>query len=319
MTRSSWFWTVVPLVGLIEILLHLSGSGAAPADADWDALRGPVQDLSAKYRNADVAGVSFEAPLIITAPRWSEPHARRLFGDELMPLQDVARPDTARYPSMLEIAIDAADSEFSSWPVLDRERVGPFELRIRENPAFERTYLDFVDRIAAGDAEVFSVTGRQRQLEPCNFKTNAKVTNGALHGHPTFPRRRFDCNGGQWYFVGATVIEDQLYRPRRCIWAHPKKKRRLLIAFDNVELQHRIHGYGALSWFTERELRGAPVKMVVRVNGETLGSYVHKDGEGWSSFQFTTEEYTGQRARVEFEISSKKPWKREFCFQADVR
>ena len=119
--------------------------------------------------------------------------------------------------------------------------------------------------------------------------------------------------------VGSTVIEDQYYKPRRCIWAHPAEGRTTVIRFDGVTLGRSLTGYGALPYFLERESKGTPVELEVLVEGKSVGEFRHKDGEGWRGFEFDTSSFAGQSHSVEFRVSSKKARAREFCFQAAVR
>jgi hypothetical protein len=119
--------------------------------------------------------------------------------------------------------------------------------------------------------------------------------------------------------VGQTVIEDENYLPRRCIWAQPAEGQKTVIRFEAVVLGKSITGYGALPYFLERESKGTPVELEVRVDAEQVGRFKHQDGEGWKRFEFDTSAYAGQTHDVEFRVSSKKSRAREFCFQAAVR
>jgi hypothetical protein len=119
-------------------------------------------------------------------------------------------------------------------------------------------------------------------------------------------------------FVGVTVVEDEQWRGRRCIWAEPPQGGTLSIRFPSVPLGKVVRGYATLPWWIERELRGAPVAMSVVVAGESVGTYVHRDGDGWKPFEFSAGAHAGTRADVEFRVSSAHAG-REFCFQADTR
>src|SRR5690606_15050123 len=114
------------------------------------------------------------------------------------------------------------------------------------------------------------------------------------------------------------VIEDQHYRPHRCIWAHPGEKAATVIRFPEVTLEKTLRGYGGLSWFLERETKGTDIELEVFVDGEKLGRFEHRDGDGWTGFEFDTSKYQGTLRQVEFRVASKRSQKREFCFQASV-
>ncbi len=274
---------------------------------DWEQLRAPIAEM----RQA--------GELVVVAPYWAEPQARRVLGDDAMPLEHVARPDTERFTQAIEISILGQDSEVSGWKLIDEQRVGAFRLRRFDNPNPDPPKLDLVDWVDSEHAWVASMRNK-KDVQPCSWTDKAKVSNGALHGHPTFPKERFNCTrGGDWHFVGVTAIEDQNYRPRRCIWAHPAPGRKTAVRFKNVPLGSKIVGYGGLSYFLERDGKGAPIKLQLRVAGKKIDTWTHDDGEGWKRFEFSTEQYAGQNADVEFRVYSKSAHHREFCFQADVR
>lgn len=302
-----------PVVGLLvvfaaglELASHLHFARVAPGLDEWQALKPNVEELAA------------EGTLILVSPEWAEPNARFALGDRLMPLEHVARADSSGFERAVEISIlGESASELSGWRSTQEQRAGRFVLRTWTNPRVERVLYDFVAQLKPPDASAGVL--KAEGLQPCPF-TTAKVTNGDLHGHPTYPRRRFNCpGGGEWSFVGVTVIEDQEYRPRRCIWAHPVKRGVLAVRFDAVPLGDKIRGYGGLPYFFERESKGAPVELSVHVAGEEVGSWRHEDGEGWKPFELSTARFKGQHLPVEFRVEAKKVTRREFCFQADVR
>jgi hypothetical protein len=301
------WWLVVPALGLIELGLQLYFSGRAPEPADWVALRPVVDRLAA------------DRPLIVVAPEWAEPNARYALGDELMPLAHVARPDESGFGEALEIGtLGASAPVLAGWALRGEEQHGAFRLRRYQNPRFEPALFDFVAQIEAGAAQVSTASAQGERA--CPYTSKARVSNGDLHGHPTFPARRYSCpGGGEWFFVGATVIEDEGYRPRRCAWAHPSGAGPLTIRFPDVPLGKHIRGHGALSYWFERENHGAPIELRVSVDAEPLGEWRHEDGQGWKAFEFSTEARAGQRGTVEFSLSVERAWRREFCFEASVR
>lgn len=302
----SWSWVLVPLVAVVELFGHFHFASAAPTPERWYPLREPVQAL---HQPGD---------LVVVAPYWAEPNARAVFGDGLMPLADVARPDERAYPRVIELSILGQSAGIPGLDLTHEAEHGPFRIRVFDNERHVPERVDFVDRVATGDAS--AATRRGQRESPCPWDPKARVSTGApaLHGHPAFPRKRFQCGKPDWHFVGVTVIEDQNYRPRRCIWAHPAERETTIIRFDRVELGRSIVGHGGITWFTEREAKGTPVEVEVRVDGEPLGTYRHADGEGWSRFEFPTEAYGDGAHTVEFQVSSKRSRQREFCFAASV-
>jgi hypothetical protein len=302
----AWSWLAVPFLALVELAGHYHFASAAPPPEDWTTLREPLGKL---HRPGD---------LVVVAPYWAEPNARAVFGDGLMPLEDVARPDETAYPRIIELSILGQDSGIAGLELREEVQEGSFRIRVYENKRFSPRKVDFADRIDEQTAQAVSLRG-QRET-PCKWNPNARVTTGspALHGHPAFPKKRFECGRGEWNFVGVTVIEDQRYRPHRCIWAHPGDKQDTVVRFPKVELGKTIRGHGGLSWFLERETKGTKIEMQVSVGDERIGVFEHADGDGWSSFEFDTSAYEGQERSVEFRVSSKRSRQREFCFHASV-
>lgn len=295
----------MPALGLLEWGAHAYFAARPPTDSEWEVLPQAVAKL------VD------DQTLVVIAPYWAEPNARRVLGDRYMPLRDVARADESSYAQALEIRILGGESVVSEWPEISVEQLGKFELVLRKNPTPQPMLVNFVDAIAEGKATVTSARGESET--PCRWNTNARVENGALHGHPTFPKARFECQGEPWHMVGQTVIEDENYLPRRCIWAQPGEGQKTVVKFEAVVLGHSITGYGALPYFLERDAKGTPVELDVRVDGDSLGRFKHEDGQGWKRFEFDTARFVGEAHDVEFRISSKRSRAREFCFQAAVR
>jgi hypothetical protein len=292
-------------VGLLELLGQLHFSHAAPGLPEWKALRPAVEGLAQDH------------PLIVVAPHWAEPNARLALGDQLMPLEHVARAEDSGFEHVLQISILGQSApELLGWQRVSALGVGRFRLERWRNPAPERVLYDFLAHVEPPALSVALEEGDRSS--PCSFGP-AKVSNGELFGHPTFPSPRFSCTSNDWQFVGRTVIEDQDYLPRRCIWAHPPGGGALQLHFDAVPIGQKIRGHGGTPWFFERERHGAEIELEVRVGTEVVGNYRHSDGEGWKAFEFSTERFAGQSLPVEFRVRARAAWQREFCFQAETR
>lgn len=293
-------------MGAIELVAHWVFARRAPEPEAWAQVKAAVAPLR---RNQE---------LVVAAPAWADPLARRALGEELMPLGDVARPDATRYARAIEISIlGQRSAELLTWREISRQRQGPFELRLLENPAPARVRFDFVDGLDPGRVRVSELLPEGERA--CPWQGQANVSGGSLHTAPAFPGRRFQCEGGEYFFVGVTVIDDERYRPRRCLWAHPSGPHPLRIRFQGVTLGSRVHGYGMLPWFMLRDAKGAPISLQIAVAGERLGTFVYRDGQGWTRFQFPTGKFAGRIADVDFEVSAESAANRHFCFQADTR
>jgi hypothetical protein len=291
-------------IGLLELGGQLYFSHAAPRLSEWEALRPAVQGLAQDH------------PLIVVAPHWAEPNARLALGDELMPLEHVARAEDSGFEHVLQISILGQSApELRGWQRESVLGVGRFRLERWRNPAVEKVLYDFLAHVEPPALSVALEDGGRSS--PCSFGP-AKVSNGELFGHPTFPSPRFSCSSSDWQFVGRTVIVDQQYLPRRCIWAHPPGRGALQLHFDAVPIGRKIRGHAGTPWFFERERRGGPTELEVRVGTEVVGTARHSDGEGWEAFEFSTERFAGQSLPVEFRVRALSA-QREYCFQAETR
>ncbi|AUX23096.1 hypothetical protein SOCEGT47_036150 [Sorangium cellulosum] len=295
----------LPALGLGELAAHVHFSESAP---DLDAYRALAAPLAAMRRPGD---------LVVVAPAWADPAARRALGDALSPLRDAARPDETRYAAAVEIsALGQRAEELAGFREEARQEHGPFVLRRLVNPRPARVVYDFVEHVAPPSADV-------RVTDPpaaCRWNPRARIAAGGLGGHPTFPAERFECPGGLFFNVGVTVIADEEFRPRRCIWSHPPRAGEIVTRFRGVPLGDVIRGHAGMYWIIERERKGAPVTLAVRVNGETVGEATHVDGDGWAPFEFPLGAHAGAAgAEVEFAVRTSDYTHRHYCFEADTR
>src|SRR5262249_39686030 len=118
--------------------------------------------------------------------------------------------------------------------------------------------------------------------------------------------------------VGVTIIDDQSYRPRRCIWAHPPFAGALRLRFANVPLGRTLRGFAGLSYFLFRDGWGEPVELGVRVDDAVLGSYRHHDEWGWHAFSLSSTAFAGRSATVEVEVRAERAEHRDFCFALEA-
>ena len=291
-------WLIVPAIGLAELGAHAYFSKRAPTEAEWDALRPVVAELRQNQE------------LVVAAPAWGGPLLRHALGDELMPLDQVARPDATAFARAIEVsAMGARSDELADWRVVSEKRSGDFVLRVLENPAPAKVTYSFVDQLPR--AEVFA------GARPCNWTTTARVTAGGLGGTPTLPAERFECTGGA--VVGVSVIDDEDFRPRRCIWAPPASVGPLVLRYRNVPLGERIRGYTGMPWLLTRDGAGPPIELAVRVGEASIGTAVQPETGTWTAFDFALGEHAGKTADVDFEIRSSSAQNRMFCFHGDTR
>lgn len=296
---------MVPLIGLVELGAHVHFAHRAPELDEWKALASQV----AKLKQPD--------DLVVLAPAWTTPIARHVFGPELLPLEALARADDRAYPTALEVStLGETAPELSGWRELARQTFGKFTLRRLQNPAPIEVKYRFVDHVRPPDLVVSEGSDAEREL--CPFNPRSPTYTGGLHGPVAFPRERYQCSGGPAFFVGVTIIDDQEYRPRRCIFAHPTTEGSLRLTFADVPLGKVIRGHAGLSYFLARDGLGTPVELRVFAGDQELGRYEHHDEWGWKEFEFSTGELAGTTQHVDFEVKSALPAERHFCFSAET-
>lgn len=292
-------WLALPIVGLAELGAHFYFSRRPPSVEDWLDLRPAV------------AALRTGGEVIVTAPAWAEPLARHAFGDELMPLDQIARSDDARVERAIEVSlIGQRAPELSGWREASSQKQGKFVLRVLENPSPERVLFDFVSSLAPTHADVLS------GAELCKYTDRARVTTGGLGGPPAAPAVRFACAST---FAGATVIDGEEYRARRCIWASPAGSDPLVLRYRDVPLGTKLVGFTGVPWVLGRDGIGAHFTVEVSVAGQSIGRAEHPEGTPWSRFEYPTGVAPGARGDVQFSITAEPPKAQVFCFAASAR
>jgi len=294
-----WAFAAVPAVGLIELAAHGLQTRRGATDADWGAARDYV---AAQARGAD---------LVAFAPAWVDPIGRARFGPALATLEREARSDETRFPRALEVSIRGAHlPAFAEWRRSGEQRFGAVSVTTWENPAPAQVLDDLVSRV---DAQHLHVS---RGDAECAF-THGTAQSGGLGFGPTIPADRFVCPAGA--FIGASVVADLDYVPHRCIFAPPPGNAPLRLRFAGVRFGRLLHGHHALYVEAERDRKGAPVTLSFKSGDATLGTVVHRDGDGWKPFELDTSALTGQTGELLAEISSPGGERRLYCFEADTR
>jgi len=293
----------VPCVAIAELGGHVAVARGVPTEAEWDRLGDAV------------SGTRDPSDLLVVAPRWAEPHARQRVD---MPIAQLARADVSRFAHATEIGLHGARSEeLAAFTERSAVAVGPFVVRTLDNPAPDLVVFDFL--------EAFGPSTRVSGTVPavrCTWSDREPVLAGGLGGHPTFPSSRSDCLGGPFMTAALTVIADERFLPRRCIWAHPFERGDKVLAFDQVPVgrARRLVGHHGMYWMIERDSKGADIEIEARVDGVTIGKAVHHDGDGWTAFTFDLPASgPDARATVELAVRTSDYQHRHYCFEATLR
>jgi hypothetical protein len=299
MRSSSLLLALVPLFGLLELGLHHYFARRAPGFDDYAALAPEL--LAAKQPNQ---------PLVV-APAWAEPLLRQA-APNAFPLAELARSDDSAYASFLEVSLLGASApELASFPVRERRTLGPFELLTHQNPKPDPTRYDFVGALDEGAVEVALSRGSGR--EPCRLVRERRGSSGGLHGHVAKPSGRYQCDGE--HIVTATLIEDQNYRPHRCILVEPPSKAAVVLSFNGAPATPRLVGFAGYSYFIGRDFAQSH-RLTVFENGRELGTERPTGSAGWSRFELRRPA-AGGRIEVSIEADGFTP--ADFCFALEAR
>lgn len=302
-----FLWLAIPAVGVAELLGHLYFSRRAPRIEEWRAVA------------AQVASLKREGDLLVIAPAWAEPLARNAFGDALLPISEIARPDETGYSRVIEVsALGESNPLVARWPVVTEVSFGRFDLRTRRNPSFRPALFVLTDHATPPQLSVTQrwVTG---QSESCSYGTRPASSMSGLLARPALPRQRFACGPAEGNFVGTTIIEDQQYRARRCLWANPSPGGLLTLTFPQVPIGEELYGYVGFPYFRFRDRGWSKVDITFTVDETTLGSHSHLPELGWQPFRFSTTALRGTMHEVRVQIFGADSRELELCFYAATR
>jgi hypothetical protein len=306
MRLSSILLLALPFLSAVEFWSHKHFRTVAPREADWQALEPAIASM---YRTAD---------LVHIVPAWADPLLRQTLGESRMPLSVLGRADDDTLPRVIAVSFDgASDSAFAAWPERERHQVGPFQIRILDNPKLEVARMRLIDRVAPTTLQVFE--GPPGDPHTCSFTKSAAVSAGGLGGNPTLAARRFACPSGEPHVVAVTTIDDERFAPRRCIWAHPSAIGPMTLLFRDVWLGQKLVGHAGLPWLISRDGVGTPIHLDVRFEGIHVGSVVVEDTEGWKRFEWPTIAEQDRRGDLEVVISTAEPQNRRLCFTLESR
>lgn len=299
MLRFSRLLGLVPLLGLAELGLHQYFAHAAPDFDDYQRLAPALLELKQP-------GVP-----VVVAPAWAEPLVRQV-APAAFPLAELARPDNDGFASFWEVSLLGQSApELSGFSVKRVQEVGPFRVSLRQNPRPEPPRFDFVTAVEQGEVEVF--VDVEQQLSPCRRSERAHTSTGGLHGHVAYPRVRYECGGGR--FAGVGLIEDQDYRPRRCVLVQPPDAGALLLRFAAVPASPRLVGFAGFSYFLERDVAVDEVELSVAEGGAALGSHRASGARGWSRFELAR----ATSGNVELRLQRLSRQAGEVCFALEAR
>jgi hypothetical protein len=291
---------LVPLLGLGELGLHQYFATRAPDFQDYAALAPELSKLKPSG-----------APVVV-APAWAEPLVRQA-APAAFPAVELMRADDRAFASFVEVSLLGAHApELSGFAVERSQRIGKFEVSLRRNPQPESTRFDFVAAVDRGEVEIFNdFEGKRR---PCPVRQRARTETGGLHGHVAYPRVRHECRSGQ--LVAVSVIEDQDYRPHRCVLTQLPDNGSVVLRFNAVPASARFVGFVGFSYFLERDVENDEVALSVSEAGQTLGEQRAAGARGWARFELSR---SGEPGAVEVSVRRLVRPSGDFCFALEAR
>lgn len=300
---------LIPVVAVVELLAQFVIQARVPTPKHWEDA---AEYIRRQRRPGD---------LVTSAPLWTDPLARHYFAD-VIPLADAARPDATRYRRALVATIRGGEHpDLRGWREEAHQDFGRVTVRTLVNPRPATVRYDFLEHLHPPDAEALRVAGDNPT--PCEWRTGNFVAGGGLGGGALAGPDRFFCSPEGWNYVGATVIEDMEHRGRRCIWSHPIQGGAMVTRFRDVPMGTSVHGHHGIAYEAERgdDLgnQGGPVELRVLVDGEEAGRSVHRDGEGWKTFDIDTRRWAGTTHQLSVEIRAENAGMRHYCYEGDVR
>jgi hypothetical protein len=300
MRSLSWLLGLVPLLGLTELGLHQYFAGRAPDARDYAALAPELLKLKQ-------SGVP-----VVVAPAWAEPFVRQA-APPAFPGVELARPDNSAFASFLEVSLLGASApELEGFAVQRTQRIGKFQVSLRQNPRPEPVLFDFVSAVDLGEVEVFSELEGQRR--PCRLSQRPRASTGGLHGHVAYPRQRHECQGER--IVAVSLIEDRDYRPHRCVLTQLPDSGSVVLRFSAVPASRRLVGFLGFSYFLERDVAADAAALSVSESGRALGEQRAAGARGWSRFEV---ERVGAPGIVEVNVQKLARPSGDFCFALEAR
>jgi hypothetical protein len=183
---------------------------------------------------------------------------------------------------------------------------------LRDNPRFEKSRFDFVTALDNEEAQVWSELGGERR--PCPATDRPRGSTGGLHGAAARQVRRFECPGAR--AVGVTLIEDQSYRPHRCILVDPAKAGSIVLHFSSVPDSKRFVGYTGFPYFLSRDHAGKPAELTISEGQRELGRRGSEPREGWKRFELARPAPGGG---VDIKVTRSADEPGDFCFALEAR
>ncbi|HET9956526.1 MAG TPA: hypothetical protein VFQ61_18615 [Polyangiaceae bacterium] len=317
MAIRPWLWLAIPGLGALELVMHVLLATKAPTEEEFARVAAQLDRL----RKPD--------DLVVVVPAWSEPLARKAWGEERLSLFVRSRMDVSSYAGAVEVsALDQRAPELASFEEVQRVRAERLLLRRLENPRYVPSLFVFTDQVRPDRMLVGEWNGEAER--DCEFvrrkdtdsSANPKFSRGAerrLSEPLPDPQPRFVCTGAKASFVGVTLLAERDMRPRRCILAPAPFNGVLRLRFAQVPIGRVLKGYAARLESAQHVLDGTHVAFSAYVGGQRVGRQAIAAEVGFVPFEFAVQHLQRGSAEVVFEVEGERGAGREFCFNAEMR
>ncbi len=303
--RASGLWLCLLLVAAVELLVHAAIRSTVASHRDWEKAAAFVRQHFAP------------GDAIAVAPDWADPILRWVLGDRIS-ISMAGRSDLAAYGRLWALSIRGAVAQEAEGRNTDMSRrFGRVRVTRSLLPPSGMAF-DLVQNLR--QARV-TLTQRGAQTQ-CAWRRLGPARGGGLGIGVVPPIERFVCDTRRrWLWVAPVVVEDLHLQPRYCVWQHPAGAEPVRVTYSDVPLADHIVFYGGLYYEHERDLRGAPVRVGIHVNGRSVGAMLHRDGDGWKRVVFPTGQgpHATKTGEIVVEVSCQRPHRRGFCWAASTR
>jgi hypothetical protein len=217
---------------------------------------------------------------------------------DLIPPKMAGRLDHQRFSRVWELSQRGARAPEADGAVVKEERrFGRLRARLLERAALAPTY-DFLDNWA--HARVFRV-------EP----GRPPIACEALPG-------KHQCPGIGHNFVQRRMLEfgGQLHQ---ALWSQPVDHAVVAVEYSGVLLGRELAVGAGLHNVWTRKLGQGTVWLKVLIDGKEIGRFETGNRSGWQVVRLDTRAQAGRSGTVRFEITSARPYARNFGFAAEAR
>ena len=287
-----WAFAVVPAIGLVELAAHAVQTHSVASDADWNAARDYV------------ASQAKPEDLVAFAPLWADPVGRAA-------LRSAPRHHRTRGPPGRDALPARARGIHSRRAPCRVRRLAP-----RRPAALRLGDRDDVGQpVARARSSTISCrrpirsTCASRAATPSATSSTAARQSGSLGYGPAAPGDHFAVpRRGFRRSARASSRTSTTSRTAASSRRRPGNAP-LRLRFSDVHFGHSLHGHHAIYVEAERDRKGAPVTITFRSGDSTLGSFVHRDGDGWKPFEVDTSALAGPdgRARRRDRVARRRP------------